>query len=43
MHLLADWLIRRSLRRRHGDVELAALEDGLEQEARRVALELVSR
>ena len=38
----ADWLIRRSLRRRHGEVELAPLDDKLEQEARRVALEITA-
>jgi len=39
----ADWLIRRALAARTGDVELEPLEDGLADEARRVALRLVER
>jgi len=39
----ADWLVRRALAARTGDVELEPLEDGLADEARRVALRLVER
>ena len=34
---LADWLVRASLERRHGSVELDGLDDALELEAHRVA------
>ena len=35
--LLADWLLRASLERRHGTVALDPLDDALEGEAHRVA------
>ena len=38
---LADWLIRRALAARDGEVELEPLDDGLAEQARRVALRLV--
>jgi lipid II isoglutaminyl synthase (glutamine-hydrolysing) len=40
---LADWLIRQALARRHGDVELEPLDDGLEREAHDVAVQLAGR
>ena len=36
---LADWLIERALERRHGQVELAALDDRLELAAAGAAAE----
>jgi lipid II isoglutaminyl synthase (glutamine-hydrolysing) len=40
---LADWLIGEALARRHGDVQLAPLDDGLELDAHRVALRIAAR
>jgi CobQ-like glutamine amidotransferase family enzyme len=40
---LADWLIRRALARRHGDVKLEPLDDGLEREAHGVAVHQAGR
>jgi lipid II isoglutaminyl synthase (glutamine-hydrolysing) len=35
---LADWVLREALARRHGAVELAPLDDGLELEAHAAAI-----